>query len=226
MIITVLNIYGVKLVSIINNTGVVFEILGMVVFALIMALFHNNQGVGVLFHAGSSKLTASNFLVGMFMSLFVIYGFDTAATLAEETKNPRAEAPKAVLGSIVGAFVIGAIFLVGTLMAIPSLADAQANFFGPAQVIDAVFSSWVANLYLLIVVGGRLRVLHVDHDLDDPAGLRHGARRPAAVLEDAVEGQPAAAHADRGVRRCRRARGDPVPPVRGRDGDRRRPRPR
>jgi urea carboxylase system permease len=152
VIITVLNIYGVKLVSVINNTGVVFEILGMVVFALIMALLHNNQGVGVLFHAGSSKLTASNFLVGMFMSLFVIYGFDTAGTLAEETKNPRAESPKAILGSIGGAFVIGAIFLIGTLMAIPSLADAQAGFFGPAQVIDAVFSSWVANLYLLIVV--------------------------------------------------------------------------
>ncbi|MGZ5307264.1 MAG: APC family permease [Actinomycetota bacterium] len=152
VIITVLNIYGVKLVSIINNTGVVFEILGMVVFALIMALLHNNQGVGSLFDAGSSKITASNFLVGMFMSLFVIYGFDTAGTLAEETKNPRAESPKAILGSIGGAFVIGAIFLIGTLMAIPSLADAQANFFGPAQVIGAVFSSWVANLYLLIVV--------------------------------------------------------------------------
>ena len=48
VIITVLNIYGVKLVSVINNTGVVFEILGMVVFALIMALFHNNQGIGVI----------------------------------------------------------------------------------------------------------------------------------------------------------------------------------
>ncbi|MGZ5301554.1 MAG: APC family permease, partial [Actinomycetota bacterium] len=64
VIITVLNIYGVKLVSIINNTGVVFEILGMVVFALIMAFLHNNQGVGSLFDAGSSKITASNFLVG------------------------------------------------------------------------------------------------------------------------------------------------------------------
>ena len=41
----------------------------------------------------------SFFLVAMFMSLYVIYGFDTASTLAEETHNPRAEAPKAVLGA-------------------------------------------------------------------------------------------------------------------------------
>jgi amino acid transporter len=151
VIITVLNIYGVKLVSIINNTGVVFEILGMVVFALIMAFVHNNQGIGVLFRQGETKFTASAFLVGMFMSLFVVYGFDTAGTLAEETKNPRAESPKAILGSIAGAFVIGAVFLIGTLMAIPNMKDAIAGFFGPAQVIDAVFSSWMANIYLLIV---------------------------------------------------------------------------
>ena len=36
VVITVLNIYGVRLVAIINNTGVVFEILGMFVFALIL----------------------------------------------------------------------------------------------------------------------------------------------------------------------------------------------
>ncbi len=152
VIITVLNIYGVKLVSVINNTGVVFEILGMVVFALVMAIVHNNQGVGVIFKTGDTELTMSNFLVGMFMSLFVVYGFDTAGTLAEETKNPRAESPKAIIGSILGAFVIGAIFLLGTLMAIPNLSEAQANFFGPGAVIEAVFTSFVANIYLLVVV--------------------------------------------------------------------------
>ena len=49
-LITVLNIYGVKLVAIVNNTGVFFEILGMVVFAIILAVAHNNQGVGVIFN--------------------------------------------------------------------------------------------------------------------------------------------------------------------------------
>ena len=42
-VITVLNIYGVRLVALINNTGVVFEILGMFVFALILMAFHNHQ---------------------------------------------------------------------------------------------------------------------------------------------------------------------------------------
>ena len=91
-----------------NNTGVFFEILGMVVFAFILAVAHNNQGVGVIFERGQDRehlpvprtVHMSFFLVAMFMSLFVIYGFDTASTLAEETQNPRQEAPKAVLAAV------------------------------------------------------------------------------------------------------------------------------
>jgi amino acid transporter len=107
--ITILNIFGVRLVALINNTGVVFEILGMVVFAFVLALFHNHQGVGVIFDTGGQSLTVSTFLVAMFMSLYVIYGFDTASTLSEETRDPRREAPKAVLASVVGASVLRAV---------------------------------------------------------------------------------------------------------------------
>jgi urea carboxylase system permease len=150
-LITVLNVFGVRLVAIINNTGVLFEILGMVVFAFILALFHNHQGVGVVFHTGGQSFTLGTFLVAMFMSLYVIYGFDTASTLAEETKNPRKEAPKAVLASVVGAFVIGAVFLWGLLMAIPDMKTAISEGWGPAQIIDANFGNAFSTIYLLVV---------------------------------------------------------------------------
>ena len=151
IVVTVLNIYGVRAVSLINNVGILFEILGMVVFAFILALFHNHQGVGVIFHSGSTNVTMSTFLLAMFMSLFVIYGFDTAATLAEETRNPRKEAPKAILYSIVGAFVIGGIFIWATLMAVPNLNDGIKGAFSPSSVIDANFSNAFATTYLVVV---------------------------------------------------------------------------
>ncbi len=152
VVVTLLNVYGVKAVAMINNVGVLFEILGMVVFAFILALFHNHQGVGVIFKTGGTNGTVGLFLVAMFMSLFVIYGFDTASTLAEETKNPRKEAPKAVLYSIIGAFIIGGIFIWAILMAIPgTLADGVKNAVGPAAVIDANFSNAFATTYLLVV---------------------------------------------------------------------------
>jgi amino acid transporter len=152
VIVTLLNVYGVRIVALINNVGVLFEILGMVVFAFILALFHNHQGVGVIFHTGGTNATVGTFLIAMFMSLFVIYGFDTAATLAEETRNPRKEAPKAILYSIIGAFVIGGIFIWAILMAIPgTLSSGVKGALGPAAVIDANFSNAFATTYLTVV---------------------------------------------------------------------------
>src|SRR5260370_26230991 len=151
----VLNIYGVRLAAITNTTGVVFEILGMFVFALILMAFHNHQGFHVVTNSAGFHVGPSSFLAAMFMSLFVIYGFDTPSTLSEETRDPRRAAPKAVLFSIVGAFIIGGIFLLGTLMAIPNLHAAitgNGGFgFGPADIIKANFSPAFATIYLLVV---------------------------------------------------------------------------
>ena len=151
VVIMILNIYGVKLVSIINNTGVVFEILGMFVFALVLMAFHNHQGFHVVTNSAGFHVNGSTFLAAMFMSLFVIYGFDTAATLSEETKAPRRAAPKAVLYSVIGAFIIGGVFLLGVLVAIPNLGTAVKGASGPAAIIEANFSAPFATVYLLVV---------------------------------------------------------------------------
>ena len=157
---TLLSIFGVRLVAIVNNTGVVFEILGMVVFALVLILFYHHQSPAVF--TDTSYLGTSNhagtFLAAMFMSLFVIYGFDTASTLAEETKNPRREAPRAVIWAVIGAAIIGAIFLFAVIIAIPGdmskfVADTAAGKypFPLVTIIESNFPGWAANLYLFVV---------------------------------------------------------------------------
>jgi amino acid transporter len=153
VVITLLNIFGVRVVALINNTGVLFEILGLFVFAIILALFHDNQGVGVAFHTGGPAFNASNFLVAMFMGLFVIYGFDTASTLSEETNDPRRAAPRAVLASIGTAFVIGFVFLWAMVMAIPGDLSKVVAKGGitPSQIIEANLSKALATGYLFVV---------------------------------------------------------------------------
>jgi amino acid transporter len=135
----------------VNNTGVLFEILGMVVFAFVVALFHHHQSAGVIFHTSGTSLTTGTFLVAMFMSLYVIYGFDTASTLSEETRSPRTEAPKAVIASVIGAFVIGAVFLYAMLLGIPNMSEAIKGGWGPAQIIDANFGNAFSTVFLLVV---------------------------------------------------------------------------
>ena len=159
---TLLNIFGVRLVALVNNTGVVFEILGMVVFALVLLFFFAHQSPTVVFNTSALNAGGANpygtFFAAMFMSLFVIYGFDTASTLAEETKNPRREAPRAVLAAVIGAFIIGAIFLYSTLLAIPGdinkfvAGTASGEITNPlVSIITGNLPGWAANIYLFVV---------------------------------------------------------------------------
>ena len=185
VVITLLNIFGVRVVAIVNNTGVAFELLGLVVFAVILALFNNNQGVDVVFDTGGADFSAATFLVAMFMGLFVIYGFDTASTLAEETNDPRRVAPRAVLGSVAAAFIVGFIFLWAMLMAVPGDLDevVAAGGISPPEIIQANLSDALADGLPARRRVRDLRLLPGDPGLDDPARLLDGARQAAARLE-------------------------------------------
>ena len=118
VITTVINAFGVKLLSILNNLGVGTEILGMFVFAVILLFFVNHQPLERPDTTGGRGVrTNGNYVaavrLGMFMSLFVVYGFDTAGTFGEETVDAGRQAPRGVLTAMLLSGVIGAIFLVG-----------------------------------------------------------------------------------------------------------------
>jgi len=77
----VMNIFRRSLVAIVNNTGVLFEILGMVVLpTFILALFHHHQGASVIFQrvARRSRRAPSSSRCSCRSS--DRYGFDTAGT--------------------------------------------------------------------------------------------------------------------------------------------------
>jgi urea carboxylase system permease len=129
---TVINLIGVRLLSIINNIGVGAEILGMLVFALILLFFANHQPVSVLFDTSfTSNLGGGSygpvFLVGMFMALFVVYGFDTAGTFGEETLDANRQAPRGVLSAIWLSGIVGAIFLLAVTLSFKDMAAAVAE---------------------------------------------------------------------------------------------------
>jgi urea carboxylase system permease len=164
---TLINAFGVRLLALLNNIGVGTEILGMVVFALILLFFANNQSPSVLFDtAGTEAATGGNyvaaFALGMFMALFVVYGFDTAGTFGEETVDASRQAPRGVLWSVIISGIVGTIFLVAVILAIPSMPDAiaegQALGFPIATTIQATLTAeivagiTVGEVYLFVIL--------------------------------------------------------------------------
>ena len=118
---TLINAFGVRLLSLINNLGVAAEILGLLVFALVLLLFANHQSPSILFETRGLESAANGnvpaiFLVGMFMALFVVYGFDTAGTFGEETLDAGRQAPRGVLSAIWISGAVGTIFLLGIIL--------------------------------------------------------------------------------------------------------------
>jgi len=134
---TVINAFGIRLLQIINNLGVGAEILGMVVFALILLIFYNHQPVSVLTQSAPNVHSdggfAPIFLVAMFMSLFVVYGFDTAGTFGEETLDAGRQAPRGVLSAIWISGAIGAVFLLAIILSFKDV---------PAQILSAQQFAW------------------------------------------------------------------------------------
>ena len=98
---------GVKLMSRINNVGVIVRA-GRLEHPVILLLFHAAPRAAVIFHsygfgAGHPWGYFGALLVGGLLSAYVMYGFDTAGTLAEETNNPRKHAPPAIIRAIAAA---------------------------------------------------------------------------------------------------------------------------
>ncbi len=101
---TVVNALGVKLMAMINSAGVFIELIAAVLIAVILAasttrgpsVFFSTNGYG----AGESGGWLGAFLIASLASGYVMYGFDTASSLGEETVEPRRTAPKAILRAI------------------------------------------------------------------------------------------------------------------------------
>ena len=158
VITTVINAFGVRLLSILNNIGVGTEILGMFVFALILLIFANHQSPSILLDTGGSEAATGGsylpaFALGMFMALFVVYGFDTAGTFGEETLDAGRQAPRGVLASVLISGLVGAVFLVAVILAIPSIPDAMAEgqaggFPIATTIIGALQTNLVAGITL------------------------------------------------------------------------------
>lgn len=163
---TLINAFGVRLLATLNNIGVAAEILGMIVFALVLLIFANHQPISVIFDGSYTKdLAGGNyfavFLVGMFLALFVVYGFDTAGTFGEETVDAGRQAPRGILAAIWLSGLAGLLFLLGVILSfkdIPAaVAEGQAFGFPFATTIKdnltaAIGGITLGDVYLVVIL--------------------------------------------------------------------------
>src|SRR4051812_6767246 len=150
---TVINMIGVKLMARINNVGVAAELVGVTLLIILLA-FHITRGPGVVFHtngtgAGHDWGYFGAFLLGSIVSVYVMYGFDTAGSLAEETNNPRKHAPPAIIRALAAAGLAGGLLIVVAMMSVGSITAKEIGTLGLPFVVKDVLGDTLGDIFLL-----------------------------------------------------------------------------
>jgi urea carboxylase system permease len=152
IITTIINMLGVKLMARINNIGVTAELVGSSIL-IILLLFHLHHPPSVIAHsyglgAGHAWGYFGALLIGGLVSAYVMYGFDTAGTLAEETNNPRKHAPPAIIRAIAAAATIGGLVILLAIMSSKNLHDKNIGLLGLPYVMKSAFGNTTGNVFL------------------------------------------------------------------------------
>jgi urea carboxylase system permease len=152
---TVINAIGVKLMARINSTGVFIELIAAVVIVVALLLSIHNP-VSVLFETPPTTGGGGyfgTFLVAALASAYVMYGFDTASSLGEETVDPRRTAPAAILRAVVASFVLGGLILLGIILAAPDLSDPRlgSKDGGGQLVLLQVAGGTIGRIFLITI---------------------------------------------------------------------------
>ena len=152
---TVINALGVKLMARINSAGVFIELIASVLLIVLLAV-NITRGPDVLFETqgtgeGHDWGYLGAFLTAALASAYVMYGFDTASSLGEETLDPRRTAPTAILRAVVASFLLGGSILLFAILAVGDINSPEIASGGLQFVVLDVFGSTVGKIFLICV---------------------------------------------------------------------------
>ncbi len=137
-------IASTRLLGMITSSAVGIELAIIVVLVIALAVVMVFSGTGTLDNLTSRGVTASNpnyfaigggLMAGMIMGLTTLVGFDSAANLAEEAKDPFRSVPRAIVASVVAAGVLGLLFLIALTVAIKDIPAVSASGSPVAAII-------------------------------------------------------------------------------------------
>jgi amino acid transporter len=156
----VLAIASTRIVAMINSGAVGLELVIVVVLAisLIVAVVVTGTGsVDNLTSRGVAENAPNYFAVGgglmlaMIMGLATLVGFDAAANLAEEAKDPYRSVPRAIVGSVVAAGLLGMLFLITLTIAIGDIPRVSASESPVAMIMRDQLGSVIERVLLVAI---------------------------------------------------------------------------
>jgi len=131
--VTLVHLAGIRIAAVCNDAGVWAELVGVAALAAVLlgaAAFHGMPLTALADArdaATGRPAGLSAWALSLLLGAWCLTGFEAAADLAEETRQPRRVVPRAILLSLTASGVAGFLLLVGVVLSIPDLEAAQAD---------------------------------------------------------------------------------------------------
>lgn len=157
LVCVLINIYGVRFATMVNNIGVSLELVITVGATALIAIIafsapENHQPISVLFTGGDAGDKDSYMLAWLAAALgpfFGLIGVESGADVAEETKDARRVVPKTMFYALGTSIVIELLMYVVYVLAIKDPAAVEANAATP---IEEIISSQAGPVVTKIIV--------------------------------------------------------------------------
>jgi amino acid permease (GABA permease) len=156
----VLNLFGVRLVSLLNSVSVWWHLAGVAVIVGALAIVPNHHQsasfVFTHFHNGtgwSSPIYVG--ALGLLLAQYTFCGYDASAHLSEETTQAQVSAARGIVHSILWSWIAGFILLAGLTFAIQDYAGTMGTATGvpPAQIfLDALGGAGAKSLLVVVII--------------------------------------------------------------------------
>jgi len=155
-----LNTFGVKLVSLLNDISVWWHVIGvLIIVGALVILPDNHQSASFVFgefvnNTGwSSGLYVA--LLGLLLAQYTLTGYDASAHMTEETHDAARSGPRGIVMSILVSLAAGWVLLIGLTFAIQDYGKEVASPTPPAQIFLDAIGDTGGKLLLLIVIGAQ-----------------------------------------------------------------------
>lgn len=150
--VTVLHLRGIRAAAAVNNAGVYAELSGVAIIIVLLTWAGLNNERPEVAVTASAVPAFSSFAHSLLLGAWCLTGFEAAADLAEETRSPEATVPKAVVRSLVGAALAGALMLVLLIWCAGDLRAAQGQPDALQFILSSALGSRMTSVVMVFVV--------------------------------------------------------------------------
>lgn len=153
---TIINVAGVKIAALLNNLGVIAEIVCVVtLIGALLIVKHPTAPLSIL-NDSAGTVHHGNwftpFLYAMILPAYLISSFDATGNASEETKDAARKAPMASVMANMSSYIVG-IAMVGLLMMAIQNVPAVMNSDTPVKLIlDTAVGSAFANFFEAVAI--------------------------------------------------------------------------